>query len=189
VTLTTGWGPGRARIRRSQLGQTLLEVALMLPFLLLLLVGVIELGRYAYIGVLVGNAAHAGAVFGAQNLAQSVNTAAIQTAATNDFNDNTQDTKNLKLTSVTATVACGCDSGGTVTTAACTGGTAGTCGTGHWVVTLTVTATGTFNSLFKYPGIPASLTVSRTSTMRVENVVELRNIHGTAYHGPLLRKS
>jgi Flp pilus assembly protein TadG len=130
---------------------------------------VIELGRYSYISILVGNAAHAGAVFGAQNLVQSANAAAIQTAATNDFNDNANDTQNLKLTSVTPTLTCGCDNAGTVTTAACSGGTAGTCSTGHWVVTLAVTATGTFHSLFKYPGIPASITVSRTSTMRVVN--------------------
>ena len=136
----------------------------MLPFLLLLLLGVIEIGRYAYIGILVGNAARAGTAYGVQSLAQSVDTTGITTAADNDFENNGQNVVGLTVTSA---VACGCDSSGTVTSAVCTGTGAGTCATGHWAVTLTVTASGTFTSLFSYPGIPASISISRVSTMRV----------------------
>jgi len=50
-----------------QSGQSLMEFAIILPLLLLLLVGVIEIGRYAYASILVGNAARAGAAFGAQD--------------------------------------------------------------------------------------------------------------------------
>jgi Flp pilus assembly protein TadG len=155
---------------RSQSGQSLLELAFALPVLLLLVLGVIELGRYAYIGVLVGNAARAGAGYGAQSLPQSVDKNGITTAVQTDFQDNAQDKSNLSLSSINSSVSCGCDSGGTVTTAGCTTNanpTAGTCAAGHWVVIVSVTATGTFNSLFNYPGIPASITVSRTSSMRV----------------------
>jgi translation initiation factor 2 alpha subunit (eIF-2alpha) len=35
---------------------------------------------------------------------------------------------------------------------------------------VSVTASGTFNSLFNYPGIPASITISKTSSMRVRLV-------------------
>src|SRR6516164_9785478 len=100
-----------------QSGQSLLEVALMLPFLLLLLLGVIEIGRYVYIGILVGNAARAGAAYGVQSNAQSVDTVGIQNAAINDFVSNGQPGSSLTVTSV---VTCGCDSSGTVTTAGCT---------------------------------------------------------------------
>lgn len=155
---------------RSQSGQALLELALMLPFLLMLVVGTIEIGRYVYIGILVGDAAHAGAIYGAQSLAQSVDTAGIQTAALNDFQDNTKDKSNLSLSPVSSSVTCGCDSAGSITTAACTGAGAGTCATGHWVVTISVTATGTFSPLFSYTGISNSITISRTSTLRVGNV-------------------
>ena len=168
-----------AELARPESGQSLLEVALMLPFLLLLLVGIIEMGQYAYVGILLGNAAHAGAIYGSQTLAQSVDTNGITTAATNDFNDNAGDTKTLKLTSVNSVVTCGCDSAGTVTpdtTGYCnpppagSNATAGTCTAGHWVVTLSVTATGTFNPLFAFPGIPNSLTITRTSYLRVGDV-------------------
>ncbi len=153
---------------RWQSGQTLLEVALLLPLLLMLLIGVIELGRYAYISILVGNAARAGAGYGAASLPQSVDTTGIQTAAQDDFRNNGQAVSDLTVTSSTA---CGCDSVGTVTPADCdpaTNPNAGTCPTAqHWVVTVSVTAQGTFNSMFNFLSFLKTLTVSNTCTMRV----------------------
>lgn len=160
--------PHELGLLRSQSGQSLVEVALLTPLLLALLVGGIELGRYAYIAILVGNAARAGAGYGAQSLIQSVDTKGIQTAADNDFQNNGQKVSNLTVTSSTS---CGCDNGGTITSAVCSttsNATAGTCTAGHWVVMVSVTASGTFNSLFNYPGIPKSIAVSETSTMRVD---------------------
>ena len=151
--------------RRSESGQSLVEVALLLPFLVLMMLGVIELGRYAYIGILVGNAARAGAAYGIESLPQSVDTVNISLAAQNDFQNNGQS----GLT-VTSSVSCGCDSGGSVTSSACTGAGSGSCASGHWVVIVSVTASGTFNSLFNYPGISSSITISRTSSMRVRLV-------------------
>ena len=153
---------------RSQSGQSLVEVALLTPILLALLIGGIELGRYAYIAILVGNAARAGAGYGAQSLVQSVDTTGIKAAADNDFQSNGQNVSKLTVTSSTS---CGCDNGGTTTSAVCTttaNASAGTCAAGHWVVTVSVTASGTFNSLFSYPGIPTSIALSKTSTMRVD---------------------
>ena len=151
--------------RRSESGQSLIEVALLLPFLVLMMLGVIELGRYAYIGILVGNAARAGAAYGIESLPQSVDTVNISLAAQNDFQNNGQS----GLT-VTSSVSCGCDSGGSVTSSACIGAGSGSCASGHWVVIVSVTASGTFNSLFNYPGISSSITISRTSSMRVRLV-------------------
>lgn len=153
-------------------GQSLVELALLTPLLLILVIGVMEMGRFAYFAILVGNAARAGAAYGAQTVAQSADTADIQTAARNDF----QNGQNLgSLLTVASCTSCGCDTGGTVAAGSCgspgsgcTGTGAGTCPSGqHWVVAVSVTATGTFNSMFGYPGIPKSITVSRTCTMRV----------------------
>jgi Flp pilus assembly protein TadG len=149
-------------------GQALLEVALVTPLLLALAVGVIELGRYSYIAILVGNAARAGAAYGGRGLAQSVDGPGIKQAADNDFQSNGQPTSNL---TVTPSTSCGCDSGGTITSAGCnttTNPTAGSCtGNGVWVVVVSVTASGTFSPLFSYPGISNSITISRTAKMRV----------------------
>ncbi len=154
-------------IRHLQSGQSLVEVALMLPFLLLLLLGVIEVGRFLYIGILIGNAARAGVAYGTQSLVKSVDTAGITTAAQNDFQNNGQNVGSL---TVGSSVSCGCDSSGTITTAACTGTGAGTCAAGQWTVTLTVTTSGTFYSLFSYPGIPTSMSISKTAVMQVEQI-------------------
>ena len=145
----------------------MLEVALLTPLLLALLVGVIELGRYAYIAILVGNAARAGAAYGAEGLANSVNTTGIRTAADNDFQNNGQNVSSL---TVRSSVSCGCDSNGAFTAAAsCNGGTAGTCASGHWLVLVSVTASGSFGSIFQIPVVPKTFNVSNTATMVVAN--------------------
>jgi Flp pilus assembly protein TadG len=160
---------------RSELGQSLVEVALLTPLLLSLLVGTIEMGRYAYMSILVGNAARAGAGYGAQSLALSVDSTGIQTAAVNDFQNNGASSGALTVSGGAAGgsyVSCGCDSGGTITAANCNPSVnpnAGICASGHWVVMVSVKASATFNALFKYPGIPASITVTQTATMRVPN--------------------
>jgi len=165
-------------ILRSPSGQSLLEVALLTPMLLAMLLGAIELGRYAYISILVGSAARAGAAYGAQNLAQSADTAGIQAAADNDFRNNGQDPTSL---AVNPSTSCGCDTGGSLPalTNVCStrsnpgiDNTVSNCfGTNaHWVVMVSVTASGTFHSLFNYPGIPKTLTVSNTATLRVAQI-------------------
>lgn len=156
-------------------GQALIEFALLLPIVLTLALGIIEAGRYAYIGILIGNAARAGAAYGAQSKSQSVDTTGIQSAAQYDFAGATSGTTKTngqlvsKLT-VTSSVACGCDSTGTITAAGCTTAsnpTAGKCVSGRWVVVLSVTASGSFNGLFNYPGVPNPFVVSRTASLPV----------------------
>lgn len=166
---------------RSQSGQAMLELAIVTPLLLLLSIGVIELGRFAYIGILVGNAARAGADYGAQSLAQSVDTVGIQTAAQNDYNNNGPRVCNPNGTppvttsclTVTSSTACGCDNGGTTTAQTCTVANANSCTAVSkqvWVVTVSVTASGTFSPMFTYPGLPGAIAISRTSTLRVAQV-------------------
>ena len=165
---------GRNLKLRSERGQSLIEVAFLTPLVLSLLVGTIEMGRYAYLSILVGSAARAGAAYGSQSLALSVDATGIQTAATNDFQNNGPNSAVLTVSGGNggSYVSCGCDSGGTITAATCSSNVnpnAGICATGHWVVMVSVKASAKFNSLFKYPGIPASLTITETATMRVPN--------------------
>jgi Flp pilus assembly protein TadG len=161
---------------KRQSGQALIELAFLMPILMGLCVGVIELGRYAYVGILIGNAARGGSAYGSQTLPQSVDTTGIANAAKYDFAGTTSGTTktNGQLVSaltVTSAVSCGCDSAGSVTSATCDPGVnpnAGKCtGGAHWVVVVSVTASGTFNALFRYPWIPTSINVARTSSMRV----------------------
>jgi Flp pilus assembly protein TadG len=152
--------------RRGDSGQALIEIAILVPVLMFLTLGIVELGRYAYVSILIGNAARAGTAYGTQSLPQSVDTVGIQTAARNDYRSNGQNPRNL---AVTSSVSCGCDLGGGMVTAPCTGSGAGVCGTGRWVAVLSVTASGTFAPLFTYTRIP-SLALTRTSAVRVRAV-------------------
>lgn len=165
---------------RGESGQSLLEVALLTPLLLLMLIGTIELGRYAYVAIKVGNAARAGAAYGSEGVDQatcSTTPCGIQCAAYNDYygETNCQNTGGL---TVTVSQACGCDTGGTMSneTTLCTVDnnpgitntiTACKAGGGHWVGMIVVTSSGTYDSLFSYPGIPSQLTMTRTATIRV----------------------
>ncbi len=132
-------------------GQSLVELALVLPVLLLLMVGTIEIGRFSYYSILVSNAARAGAQYGAQSLTTSADSAGIQTAAKND---------GLATLTVTTTQLCGCSAPGL---GGCPAG--GFCA--NPLVYVEVTAKGTFASLFSYPGLPPSLTLTSTVKMRV----------------------
>ena len=165
-----------AGLTGSQSGQSLVELALLTPLLMIMLIGIAEMGRYAYFAMLVGNAARAGAAWGAQSPGASSDQGDIATVANNDF----QNGANLAGLTVTSTNLCTCDNGGSFTSAptnplcfAATNPSAGTCTTGHWVILVQVTAAGTFSPMFKYSGglfgilkIP-SLTFSSTATQRV----------------------
>jgi Flp pilus assembly protein TadG len=142
--------------RATQSGQALLEVALVTPLLLLLAVGIIEIGRYAYYSILVADAARAGAQYGAQNLATAADTIGIRAAAENDG-------QNLTELNVTVKQQCGCTGSSIGDTCPATG-----CASpNHALVYVKVTVTGTFKSLFKYPGIPQSIDCDSTELMRV----------------------
>ena len=155
VLAALGVNPRPAR-RAGESGQTILEVALLTPVLLLLAVGIIEIGRYAYYSILVANAARAGAQYGAQSLATAADTAGIRTAAENDG-------QNVAGLTVTTQQECGCT--GSSIGSSCP---ATNCSSpSHALVYVQVSTSGKFNSLFKYPGIPTSITVNSTELMRV----------------------
>lgn len=146
-----------SRFSSCERGQSVLELALVTPILLLLLVGIIEIGRFAYYSILVANAARAGAQYGAQNLATAKDTLRIRAAAQND---------GLASLTVTPAQLCGCTA--TDLDACPTTPPRPTCGFGRPLpVYVQVQAKGTFPALFSYPGLPSSITVTSTETMRV----------------------
>ena len=153
----------------AECGQTLTEFALMLPFLLLLFLGVVELGRAAFITITVTNAATAGAEFGSTNSATAGDITGMRAAASYDANYS-----GMTFTSPTPTYGCLCDTGSGVS---CTNpvpaqGTcttiAATCtGSSQVVECVQVSTTATFSSLFHYPGLPATFRANGNAVMRV----------------------
>ena len=118
------------RILRGQSGQSLVELALITPILLSLVIGTVEMGRYASMSIMVGNAARAGADYGAQNPTTAGDTNCVEQAAMNDvtgtFVSLTSPCAAPSLANWTfnSVFVCGCDNGGAIipspeTNAAC----------------------------------------------------------------------
>ena len=106
------------------------------------------------------NAARAGAQYGAYNPAQSGDIAAMQTTAAGSVN----------MTGVDAAASrtCYCATGvGTFSAASCST----TCPSGqHLVVTVTVTTSKVFTTVVgAFPGIPQTVSLVRTATLRAPN--------------------
>lgn len=139
-------------------GQSLVELALTLPLLLALLLGAAEVGRIAYASIEIANAARAGVGFAAQNPVFVYDNADIELAATQEAPD---------MTSVTAvpTQACYCSSGASFD---CQTGQSTCASTDHFQDFVTVTVTGKMKTLFGIPGIPSTLTLTSSATMRLE---------------------
>jgi Flp pilus assembly protein TadG len=135
-------------------GQAIAELALIAPLLILLLIGLVEVGRFADLSIMVGNAARAGVQYGAQNLVTAADTTGMQNAATADAQN---------VAGITATASSFCK---------CADGSASTCqptdcSANHRLTYVTVTTTGTFTSLIHFAKIQPSITIGGSATMRV----------------------
>jgi len=134
-------------------GTGILEFAFLLPFMTLMLLGVIDLGRAYYLSIEVKNAAYSGALYGVNNY---TDTTGMVTAANDDAGDAT------KLTgwAVSATTGCECSNGDSAvscTSAGCT----------YNVVNyVQVTTSVTYKPLFPWPGIPSSIALQGVSKLR-----------------------
>jgi Flp pilus assembly protein TadG len=150
------------RFRRSEGGGAIVELALALPLLVAVMAGTVDFARVYYASIALTNAARAGAQFGSYSLSRSGNFAGMQTAATSSIVPNTGVTA-----SASRTCNCATNAGVFGSAVACTT----TCPTGqHLVVTVTVTATRTFTTVMSgIPGIPNSVNLSRSATLRVVN--------------------
>jgi Flp pilus assembly protein TadG len=146
----------------SSSGQTLVEFALLLLFLLSIAIGAVDLGRLAYMTVGVTNAAHAGAEYGCQNVTTAANVSGMETQATNDATD-LVGSNNGNL-SATANSFCQCADGSSPNSS-CTNPPA--CAGTHLLQYVSVSTTATYNPWFPYPGIPKGLTLHGNAIMQV----------------------
>ncbi len=140
-------------------GGSLVELAFVVPILLVLVFGAVDLGRAYYVDLEVANAAHAGAEYGSLNpgTTAGVTTAATQSAP--DLND---------LVVSPPTWGCEC-SDGTAYYASCS--TRPTCSAnstrgGNVVDRVSVTTSAVYTTLVPWGVVPSSFTLSATATIR-----------------------
>ena len=144
-------------LARGDSGSALAEIAVVLPMLVVLLIGLIEVGRFGSYIIMTANAARAGAQYGAQNTITALDTAGMKASAKNDA----QNDGGLSANAITF---CQCADG--------TGSTclATDCASSHRLIFVEVDTTGNWQSMTHFPGLPASLrtiTVQGKSVMRV----------------------
>jgi Flp pilus assembly protein TadG len=142
----------RLNLASSEAGSSLVELAFFLPLLLLVLMGVADFGRAYYLANEVSGAAHAGAVYGAQNI---TDTTGMQNAAKLNSPD---------VSGLVATGSWGCEcSDGTSSSASCS--VTPTCSV-NVVYYAKVTATATYHPIMPWKGMNSPITISKSTTMR-----------------------
>ena len=142
--------------RRSDPGAALVEMAVAMPLLLLMVLGVGDFGRVLYTAITLSHAARAGAAYGAQSNGYTGDTAGIQQAAE-------EEAQNIAPITVTSQRICECTGG---TPVSCTTASCGSYGVPRAFVE--VTTTRTFQTLVPFPGIPDTVPLSRTAKVRVQ---------------------
>lgn len=152
--------PARLRVLcRANDGAALVELAIVTPLLLLLLMGSVDFGSAYHAALEVTNAAHSGAEYGSQNPSDAAGiTAAAKQGAPSLSN----------LTVTTPTWGCECSDGSSYTANCATTPTcSANASRGSNVVhRVQVKVSVVYKTLVPWPGIPASLTLSNTATIR-----------------------
>jgi Flp pilus assembly protein TadG len=144
------------RFRRSEAGNSIVELALTAPFLMAFLVSIVDIGRMEHYNTIVANSARAGVQYGAQNTTTALDNTGM-TAAAN------ADAQNLSGLTVTPSTYCKCSDGSAATCSPPT-----TCpASGHILTYVSVYVTYTFHTLFNYKIIPATMTLTRTIVQQV----------------------
>lgn len=137
---------------KAERGSQLIELALVLPVLMLIFAGAVDFGRAWFLYMEVASAAEAGALYGLTN---TTDITGMQSAALLDAPD-------LPGLSSTATYGSECSDG---TSAVALNGTPPTCGTSV-VQYVEVDTTATYQPLLPYPGFQNTFTLTGKSRMR-----------------------
>lgn len=139
----------RRLVRCNDAGQALVELALTAPLFFLILFGVAELARLAYVMIEVTNAAEAAVRYGAQNNTTAQDVSGMQAAAQSDA-------ANVSIDLPSVSNSCGCVDGSQLGSSC----SSFTCASGGAAVeTLNVTTSITFDPLIHLPGLPSTFTL------------------------------
>ncbi len=146
---------------RSQRGSSLVELAIVIPFLVLLALGAIDFGRAFYLSIEVANAARAGAQYGVKNPSD---VPGMKLAAQNDAHDV------LNLDPPVATWGCECSDGSAsvancASPPTCPGGSSSPI---YLVDYVQVNTSAAYRPIIAWPGIPVSVPMSGQAKMRLE---------------------
>ncbi len=144
--------------RRAMHGGATAELALVLPFVLLAVLGISDFARACFQTIAVANAAHAGASFGAHSPQNSTNELGIHNAVLAELGDTAQ----AEEVTIQAVRHCECPDGNAVD---CEDGTCGFEASSKRIF-VSVRVEKPFETLFPYPGVPESFVLTREAHVR-----------------------
>jgi Flp pilus assembly protein TadG len=149
-----GWSGVLQRLRRlDEAGSSLVEVACVMPLMLLILVGAVDFGQAFYVGIEVASAAEAGTHYGVTSYKDTIGMA---NAATLDASD---------VPGMTTVAVWGCEcSDGTGASVSCA--SAPSCGT-NLIAYVDVSTSMNFTPILAYPMVPSLFALKGHSRMRV----------------------
>lgn len=147
-------------MHKNDSGQAVLELAVVMPLLVLLFFGAVEFGRLCYVGIEVTNAAQAGAAYGAQNHALASDVSGIKTVAVTDGGNLSSLDSNWTSTGSDVTVQRLCGNTYSDTPSTCTGF--------PQIEYVQVNTQVTVSSLFGLYGSASSYILHGQSIMRVQ---------------------
>ena len=149
--------PSRRLSRRTGgRGQSMVELAMALPLMILMLLAAVDMGRLLFMAITANSAARAGVQYGAQSVITASDTNGMVNAAL-------QDGKDVSNLSATANYYCKCPDGSTPKSCG-----DNVCASGDQIIYVNVVTTAQFTPMTKIPGIPSPLTISANVTRRVE---------------------
>lgn len=144
-----------ARRLRGEKGQSLIELALMMPMFATIIVGSAEFARLAYVSIEVTNAARAGAQYGAQSNITGADLTGMESVATSAG-------PNVSSMTASASLSCVCSDGTSIT---CSNTTACTARIQEYVQ---VNTSAVVTPLFHLPALPKTYTLTGVAVQRVE---------------------
>ncbi len=149
------WGAWQRHLRTAQTGVAAIEFAILAPLLVLLLIGVVEVGIASYEALQVQSAAEAGALYAAKNGWNLIGIEAAVLSATG-------------ASGVTATPApqtfCGCPQANGISITSCSATCPGGDFPGQYVE---VDAALTHQPILQFPGLPSPLVLKGKSVLRL----------------------
>lgn len=142
------------RVSKDDRASAAVEFAIVTPLLVYLLIGLVDVGRYMYYGIVAEHAARSAVQYGAQTVYTAKDSTGISSAATTDG-------AGLNLTVAPPTIEC-VQGGGIVTCPS-----PATAVPTNLAYYIQVQVTGTFHPLVVYPGIPSSVPITATAVSRL----------------------
>lgn len=163
-----GVNPGRGGSYVFRHGQSAVELAFAAPILVMLLLLIVDFGRFYYITIAVVSAARAGAQYGSQTLATAADNTGMANAAKTDWNNSS-----LALTVTPAQCTCVSSTNVTACTPTpdfCADDAQATFVQVKTKVTITAVMTylGIPTSVMSFIGVPTTGVLSNVATMQVQ---------------------